>query len=50
MMPLPSGDFFWDEHPETFIQRNPWANWSHESKLGYFLEVDIKYPNELHCK
>ena len=39
MMPLPSGNFFWHENPEEFMKQNPWKNWIHDSKNGYFLEV-----------
>ena len=39
MLPLPSKDFFVHENPQEFMKKNVWKNWTHDSEIGYFLEV-----------
>ncbi|XP_021359655.1 uncharacterized protein LOC110454477 [Mizuhopecten yessoensis] len=42
--PLPMGGFRWVENPHTFDITNV----SKDGDLGYVLEVDLEYPDELH--
>ena len=41
---LPSGELEWLENVDEFDVNSI----NEKSKIGYFLEVDLEYPNELH--
>jgi hypothetical protein len=43
-LPLPHSDFKWVKNPLSFEV----GNLSDTSETGYILEVDLKYPTELH--
>ena len=47
---LPSGEFHWvdNEHLNGLI--NTILHGSDEDEIGWFIEVDLKYPNHLHRK
>ena len=47
--PLPTGDFCWVEDREKFTS-DYIKKISDTSEKGYFFEVDISYPEELHDK
>ena len=41
---LPYGEFEWLEHVDEFDVNSI----NEKSEIGYFLEVDLEYPDELH--
>jgi hypothetical protein len=48
--PLPHSDFSWIEDNTPFSQSDYILNLDDEGEWGYFLEVDLKYPLEIHEK
>ena len=46
-MPLPYGKFSWDPTPENW-DSNKILNYPDEDERGFFAEVDLDYPQNLH--
>ena len=49
-MPLPIGDFYWHPNPEIFMKKEILDALTLDSEEGYYLEVDLSYPTELHSQ
>ena len=49
IQPLPYGEIkMWHVHPDLYMKKlEKFLNTPHDSDVGYFLDIDIKYPDKI---